>query len=46
MDNNIHAKKIPFAHLEYNMEETNLVRFQKAFVGVVENPGATYNLQE
>ncbi|XP_058733452.1 uncharacterized protein LOC131605070 [Vicia villosa] len=46
IDRQVHTKKIPFAHLEYNMEEEDLERFQKAFVGVVEVPGDTYNLQE
>lgn len=41
-----HAKKIPFAHLEYNMEEADLLRFQKAFVGEVEILGITFNIQD
>lgn len=28
------------------MKEEDLVRFHKAFVGVVETPGDTYNMQE
>ncbi|XP_058758209.1 uncharacterized protein LOC131631431 [Vicia villosa] len=46
VDNLTHAKKVPFAHLEYNLEEEELTKFQKAFVGVVENSGTMYNLQE
>lgn len=41
-----HAKKILFAYLKYNMEEADLLRFQKAYLGVVENLGETYNMQE
>lgn len=28
------------------MEEENLARFKKSFIGVVENLGMTYNIQE
>ncbi|XP_058727198.1 uncharacterized protein LOC131598634 [Vicia villosa] len=46
VDGQLQARKIPFVHMEYNMEEADMNQFQKAFVGVVENPGATYNIQE
>lgn len=39
-------KKPLFAHMEFNSETEDLVRFQKAFVGEVENTGMTYNRQE
>lgn len=38
--------KIPFAHLEYKLDPSDLERFQKAYVGVVVDPRATYNLHE
>ena len=46
VDDQRHAKKIPFAHLECNIEGADLLRFQKAYVGMVENLGTTYNMQE
>lgn len=39
-------RKILFAHLEHDMEEEDMIRFHKDFMGVVENPGDTYNIQE
>ncbi|XP_058783008.1 uncharacterized protein LOC131657654 [Vicia villosa] len=46
VDGQLHSKKIPFAHLEYNVKEEDLIRFQKAYVGVMETPGETSNMQE
>ncbi|CAI8595928.1 unnamed protein product [Vicia faba] len=40
------AKKIMFAHLEYNLEDADMERFHNAYIGVVENLGVTYNMQE
>ncbi|XP_058775700.1 uncharacterized protein LOC131649953 [Vicia villosa] len=37
--------KPKFAHLQFNMEESEMKRFAEAFVGVVEVPGSTYNIQ-
>jgi hypothetical protein len=31
--------------LSYEAEKNDMMRFQKAFVGVVANPGTTYNIQ-
>lgn len=36
----------PFAYLEFNIEEEDLVRFKKSFKGVVEDPNMTCNIQE
>ncbi|XP_058783963.1 uncharacterized protein LOC131658712 [Vicia villosa] len=39
--------KLPrFAHLQFNMKEDEMKRFEKAFVGVVEKAGMTYNIQK
>ncbi|XP_058761119.1 uncharacterized protein LOC131634461 [Vicia villosa] len=35
-----------FAHLQINIEEAEMSRFEKAYVGVVETSGITYNIQE
>ncbi|CAI8613624.1 unnamed protein product [Vicia faba] len=32
--------------MEFDREMENLARFEKTFVGIVENPGMTYNIQE
>ncbi|XP_058739184.1 uncharacterized protein LOC131611080 [Vicia villosa] len=40
------GKKPNFAHMEFNVGEDQLARFEKSFIGVVENPGMTYNMQE
>lgn len=42
----VREPKLPFAYLEFNIEEEDLVRLKKAFKGVVENPSMTYNIQE
>lgn len=34
------------AHLEFNMEVEYLVHLKQAFIGLVENLGMTYNVQE
>lgn len=35
-----------FAHIKFDMEEEDMVRFKRAFIDVVENLGITYNVQE
>lgn len=35
-----------FAHLEFNIKNTDLVRFNKVYAGVVENVGLSYSIQE
>lgn len=39
-------QKPNFAHLQFNCEDKKLQRFEKSFIGVVENVGMTYNIQE
>lgn len=39
-----HKPKTLFAHMEFNREIEDLARFEKAYVGVVENPSMTYNI--
>lgn len=39
-------KKPLFTHLEFNGEVEDLARFEKAYVGIVENPSMTYNILE
>ncbi|KAI5399171.1 hypothetical protein KIW84_064523 [Lathyrus oleraceus] len=39
-------RKPTFAHLQFDIEKEKLERFRKAFVGVVEDPGVTYNIQK
>lgn len=38
--------KPSFAHLQFNVEKKEMVRFEKAFVGVAEKSESTYNMQE
>lgn len=38
-------KKLLFAHLTFNIEERDMVRFKKAYIGVVEDLGMSYNVQ-
>ncbi|CAL5184049.1 unnamed protein product [Lathyrus oleraceus] len=38
--------KPSFAHLQFNIEKKDIVRFDNAFVGVVEKSSSTYNVQE
>lgn len=40
------VKNSTFAHLQFNIEEKDLSRFEKAYIGVVENAGMTYNNHE
>lgn len=39
-------QKSVFTHMEYNRKVEDLVRFERAYVGVVGNSGTTYNIQE
>lgn len=40
-------EKMPrFAHLKFDVTKENISRFEKAFVGVVETPSITYNIQD
>lgn len=36
----------PFVQLEYNIKEDYLSRFKKEYIGVIENSGMAYNIQE
>ncbi|XP_058741575.1 uncharacterized protein LOC131613953 [Vicia villosa] len=39
-------KKPMFAHLQFNVESSDLKHFEKAYVGIVETPGMTFDIQE
>ena len=35
-----------FVHLQFNVPQSKMVRFDKAYVGVVKKTGSTYGIQE